>query len=101
MSGGHFNPINTASIADELETLVELEESNKGSSQYISEDLIELYKDLNPETKKEIKEAIRILRLASIYVTRIDYLFSGDDGEESFHKRLKEECEVFLHMERS
>lgn len=30
---------------------------------------------------------------AYIYAQRIDWLLSGDDGEKSFHKRLKEELQ--------
>ena len=37
----------------------------------------------------------RILRLAEIYTTRIDWMMSGDDSEESMHKRLKVELEEF------
>ena len=38
---------------------------------------------------------IDILRRAEIYAQRVDYLISGDDGEESFHSRLKEELEKY------
>jgi hypothetical protein len=31
--------------------------------------------------------------MAAIYVQRIDWLMSGDDGEESFMRRLKEELD--------
>ena len=47
--------------------------------------------DYNKETIKELKKGLAILRKAYIYAQRIDWLLSGDDGEESFHKRLKEE----------
>lgn len=43
------------------------------------------------ETIREFKEAIEIIKLAEVYIQRIDWLLSGDDGEESFHKRLKED----------
>lgn len=93
MSGGHFSTNNSSSVADELEALVELAEANQYGVRCGNTDAdIEFYKDLKPETKEKIKEAIRILRLASIVANRIDYLFAGDDGEESFHKRLEEEC---------
>jgi len=37
---------------------------------------------------------VEILKKAKIYAQRVDYLLSGDDGEESFLRRLKEElCE--------
>jgi len=45
------------------------------------------------EVIEKFKEAVVILRKASIYAHRIDYLLSGDDGEESFLKRLQEELE--------
>lgn len=45
------------------------------------------------ETIKEFKKGIKILKMAEIYAQRIDWLLSGDDGEENFHERLKEELE--------
>ena len=45
--------------------------------------------------KEELDKALNLLRLSSIYVQRIDWLIAGDDGEDSFHKRLKEELEVY------
>ena len=49
--------------------------------------------DYNKETIKELKKGLAILRKAYIYAQRIDWLLSGDDGEESFHKRLKEDLD--------
>jgi hypothetical protein len=43
------------------------------------------------ETIDELKEAIRLLRRAYIYVQRIDWLASGDDTETDFHKRLHQQ----------
>jgi hypothetical protein len=45
------------------------------------------------ETIKEFKEGVRLCKLAYVYAQRIDWLVSCDDGEESFHERLKEELE--------
>lgn len=45
------------------------------------------------ETIKEFKKAVKYLKKAQIYAQRIDWLLSGDDGEETFHKRLKEDLE--------
>ena len=45
------------------------------------------------ETIKEFKKGLAILKKAYVYAQRIDWLLSGDDGEESFHKRLKEELD--------
>jgi hypothetical protein len=47
---------------------------------------------LNPdEVINEFKKGYEILRKAAIYAKRIDYLLSGDDGDESFIKRLTQE----------
>lgn len=43
------------------------------------------------EVIKKMKEGIEILKRAQIYAHRIDWLLSGDDGEESFLRRLEEE----------
>ena len=42
---------------------------------------------------KEFKEGVKALQRASIYAQRIDWLVSGDDGEESFHRRLAEDMD--------
>lgn len=49
------------------------------------------YPDYTEETLQEFRNGVDILRRAYIYAQRIDWLLSGDDGEESFHKRLREE----------
>jgi hypothetical protein len=43
------------------------------------------------EVIEKMKEGIEILKRAQIYAHRIDWLLSGDDGEESFLKRLEED----------
>lgn len=49
------------------------------------------YRDWSEETVAEFRRAVTVLKRASIYTQRIDWLLSGDDGEETFHKRLKKE----------
>ena len=43
------------------------------------------------EVIAEFKRGLAVLREAYIYTKRIDWLLSGDDGEESFLSRLNEE----------
>lgn len=43
------------------------------------------------EVIEKMKEGIEVLKRAQIYAQRIDWLLSGDDGEESFLRRLEEE----------
>ncbi len=47
------------------------------------------------EVLNEFKKAYTILRMAEIYAQRIDWLLAGDDGEETFIERLKQDLEVF------
>lgn len=47
----------------------------------------------DPEVFEEFKKGLKILKTAAIYAQRIDWLRSGDDGEESFKQRLKEELD--------
>ena len=46
---------------------------------------------LSKETIKEFKKGIELLKKAQVYAQRIDWLLSGDDGEDNFHLRLKED----------
>lgn len=43
------------------------------------------------ETIRELKKAIKLLKQAEVYAQRIDWLLSGDDGEDNFHECLKED----------
>ena len=73
MSGGHFN-YNQQYIED------------------IANDIqVYLGQGFSQETLTKFKEAVYILRKAEIMAQRIDWLLSGDDGEETFHKRWKED----------
>ena len=36
------------------------------------------------------------LELAKIYMNRLDWLISADDGVESYHTRLKEDLEIYF-----
>lgn len=78
MSGGHFDyqQYNIQNIADDVEQLIE---SNDGN--------------YSEETIVEFKRGLELLRKAQVYVQRIDWLVSGDDGEDSFHRRLTTELE--------
>ena len=47
--------------------------------------------EISEETIAEFEKAVLYLNLAYIYAQRIDWLVSGDDGEETFHKRLTDD----------
>lgn len=107
MSGGHFDyqQYKIGEIADKIEKLVEKngqkisEELMKENMRWSGNDWYErfpeqLYHHKYPdEVIEKFKEAIVFLRKAEIYAQRVDWLVSGDDGEESFLKRLKEDLD--------
>lgn len=51
--------------------------------------------ELSDETINVMKEAYRQIRIAEIYATRVDWMMSGDDSEESFRERIKEDLAEF------
>ena len=90
MSGGHFSYMQweIGNIADEVEQLIldnDSEELNEYGDRKGSH--------FTPETIEEFKKGLVILRQAYVYAQRIDWLVCGDDGEDSFHNRLKFELE--------
>jgi hypothetical protein len=62
--------------------------------------LIETNDQYSNETLAEFGKALIMLRASAIYLQRIDWLVSGDDTEETFHKRLKEDLR-FIPKENS
>ena len=76
MSGGFFDYQNNSCAIDKLTTELE----------YIGN-------KYSPKTIEEFQKGLKILKEADVYLRRIDYLLSGDDGEETFHERLKEDLE--------
>ena len=86
MSGGHFDykQYTINDIADTIKDVI----NNK---RMYNEEWDFMINDYSDETFVEFEKGLELLRQASIYTQRIDWLISGDDGEESFHKRLKED----------
>ena len=82
MSGGAFNynDYHITGIADQIEEFIR---DNEDRSEY----------RYSEATIQRFREAVKLLREAGVYVHRIDWLVSGDDGEETFHKRLERDLE--------
>lgn len=61
---------------------------------YLDEEGEEMYfPEYTERTLDEFRKGVEILKKASIYANRIDWLLSGDDGEDNFYERLNEELE--------
>ena len=85
MSGGHFDyqQYKIGEIADEIERLIA---TNNTPSKYGND-----ARDYDDVIMALFKDAVIALRKAEVYAQRIDWLVSGDDGEDSFQKRLAED----------
>jgi hypothetical protein len=88
MSGGHFNyhQYQLQMIAEEIAELIEKNDCNDENQWG---DVIGHH--YSRETIREFDKAVSLLKEAYVYVQRIDWLVSGDDGEDSFHRRLANE----------
>lgn len=106
MSGGHFDydQYKIGYMADSIEKEIRLNGKKKERDEFQSwedEEYIkrwpetEYHRKYEERTIKRFKEAIRYLRMAEIYAHRVDWFLSGDDGEESFHRRLEEELKRY------
>lgn len=97
MSGGYFEykQYELNAIADSIEQVIRDWEEKK-MSEY---DNIVKWDFRYPSTILELYNAMNICRKASIYAHRVDYLLSGDDGEENFHERLRHDMETMKTYE--
>ena len=86
MSGGHFE-YQQYRLHDIASQIKELIESNDDEYEWG-------YRRGNgysAETIEKFKIAVDTLEKAAIMAQRVDWLVSGDDGEDSFHRRWAEE----------
>jgi nicotinic acid mononucleotide adenylyltransferase len=92
MSGGHFE-YQQYRIEDIARSIEELIESNDDES--LTEWDTRRGKGYSAETIEKFKTTIDTLRKAAIMAQRVDWLVSGDDGEDSFHRRWAEELSKY------
>ena len=103
MSGGAFeyNQYKIGYIADQIEETV-IKNGVEKTPEEIKDDWHnDEWYEKYPEDKfhykypdeviEKMKEAVNALKIAQIYAQRVDWLLSGDDGEESFLSRLEDE----------
>ena len=106
MSGGTFNyhQYKIGYIADQIEEVI-----NKGGREKTREEIKDEFRksewyEKYPEDRfhyqypeeviTKMKETIKILRMAEVYAQRVDWLLSGDDGEDTFLVRLDKELKM-------
>ena len=81
MSGGQFDykQHHIADIRNDIEQVI-LNETNPDYEDYKH--------GFSEDTLNAFRNAMAYLSIAQILTHRIDWLLSGDDGEETFHERL-------------
>ena len=92
MSGGHFGNCGydyykVAQFADELEEEILNNGRKREDSGYYGE---EYYHSLDSEVIEYLKEQLPKMRKMAEIMRHIDYLYSGDHGEDSFMNRVQE-----------
>lgn len=97
MSGGHFdyNQYNIGYIADVIQDEIA---NNDVRPEGWNEELDGEWKVQRHSEKviEKMQEAVSALRIAETYAQRVDWYLSGDDGEESFLKRLEEDLNKLI-----
>ncbi|NCO32055.1 hypothetical protein GW891_04755 [bacterium] len=96
MSGGHFdyNQYKIEEIANEIQDII-----NNNGKNIINSFGYDQYQNYPVEIINRFKLAVNTLRKAKAMVQRIDWLLSGDDGEESFLERWNEEVMPFYESD--
>lgn len=91
MSGGFFdyNQYHISSIAESVQSLI-LNSGSKELDEYGSR----AHPEFSPEILEKFREGLKHLELAAIYAQRIDWLVSGDDGDQTFLKRLEADLQA-------
>ena len=104
MSGGRWDYIQYrfTDVIEDIQSLIEKNGKEKTKEElkdlgYRSPDWYEKYPEdkYHPEYPTEVieefKKGLEIIRESQVYMQRLDWLLSGDDGHESFLRRLKED----------
>lgn len=103
MSGGRWYYIQYrfTDISDDIERLIERNGKPKTEEEIKNEwhdsEWYEKYPEdkfhtkYSEETIRQFIHGLEYIKKAQIYIQRFDYLLSGDDGEESFLRRVSED----------
>jgi hypothetical protein len=112
MSGGHFDYLQHRFEWEIIEPIQEWIDRNgkEKTKEELEDSGFRWYDDDEDPQEKfhykypddiiaEFKNAIHYLKMAQIYTQRIDWMVSGDDSEDSFRQRLKEDIEEYKNKQ--
>ena len=104
MSGGHFDyaQYRINDIVNSIEEIIsrnnlEIAEEDKPKDEWGFYE--QRYYEYPPHIIEEFKNAVKYLKIAQVYAQSVDWLISGDDGEESFMKNLDKDLKK-LNLEK-
>lgn len=91
MSGGRYSikPYMFDEIIEDIDYAIKDSDEHKGQET----SFLDFHYDISDEAKEELLKGKEIIKLAKIYINRIDYLLDGDDGNDDFIRRIKEDKE--------
>lgn len=106
MSGGHWEYIQYrfTDVSEDIDELIEKNGKPKSEEElkqdsWHDDDWYNKYPEdryhyeYNDQVIEQFKKASNAVKIAQIYIQRMDWLLSGDDGEESFLRRIQEDLE--------
>lgn len=102
MSGGYFDftDRHIASIISDISHILERQGKERTKSElwatedyYIDYPEDKFHEVYSARVQQEMKNTIEALRRAAIYTNRLDWFLCGDDGEERYLQRLKEDLD--------
>lgn len=93
MSGGRFQykQYDIEIIAETIESIISKNRKPIDPKDRKPWDDSEFYYDYPDEVIEKFKLAVKHLKIAAVYAQRVDWLLSGDDGEDNFFIRLEED----------
>ena len=104
MSGGHWDYLQYrfTDVAEDVKKLIEnngkekterelTEDSWRDSEWYEKYPDDKFHYKYSDEIIEKFKEGLKHIELAHVYMQRLDWLLSGDDGDESFISRLEDD----------
>lgn len=91
MSGGHFGyqQYRLDNMADDIQHIIDNNDVKE-----LDEWQRQIGMEYPPEIIEKFKETVHWLRRSAEMTQRVDWLLSGDDGEESFMKRWEKEVRL-------
>lgn len=99
MSGGHWDYLQYkfTEVIEDLNNIIQ--ENQNERIEKVEFDLFNEHFYFSPEVIEKFKRGLELITKAQIYMQRIDWLLSGDDGETSFLRRLSQDLEKIEHHE--